>query len=874
MIRRQFIVIFSIIFLLCNIPVVQAQNYKKVQATVKYTDRSKNSTLPITQPEQMKNMTNYQMSWRNFSDPLQKHRKAWWKFEETKGNITIDSERDIEGNLSGNLTDLDIAGKDGSGLEMGRSLNQNGEMYVEPIIFDDTSKNRTDFNYVNPEPNDPSNATVSLWVNGEYYQNPVNTKNASIYLVDTKNSNFTAEIIVHPSNQCQLKLTIKRKNGINKIAKTENFTFENRYQQVTFSASLDKDLTIYKEGTELSYKVRENLDGGFFVERWDINFVGNIYLTSQIDDLRFYDIYPESSEIYDAYNRPKGITSTAFLPPSKATIENVTGTQSFVQYTQFDREEVLSGSSISWWRAPFQRISDQQKIKLTLYRSDSMRLANVSYSDNTDSDGWYNTSVSEVAHPSKIYEQTYDISDPDQKNKYLYTQNINQTHTWNGTKYNETSNETVENTQNKTFKYNFTYVKVFAPIKLMKSCLAVWQVQDDWTQSPYQSQNVYLTQSDTSKDGHTESIWQINTTTDGKVRYDFDGQKYPSVNLLTDVLFEYGMADNFAGIKSGYKNKEYDNRRKMFETTKYVDLTGDYNLTVSFPFISQENVSLRIKVDVWNGSGVRKTILSTSKNESEYLFWSIDLTTFSDINSFSKNKVNIQIDSNRSLRYWLEDRHDFTSSYSYSSSTVRLRNEELRKIGFDPFVTVEATPDVVEGSLPKSIDDILASHRRTQQEKTQETQLTIGEKIVEITGAGAIVDGASWATEATLDTLRDVGRFIKDQLGDFTDWALDELSGLDMIGSAIIETLDWLVRWSSWLFMTFLQSQLINWAFILFMTTVLLSFKLKNYFVILAREGFDDANEYVASKVSSAISTATAVIGAVTGRFGNGGGNQ
>jgi len=240
------------------------------------------------------------------------------------------------------------------------------------------------------------------------------------------------------------------------------------------------------------------------------------------------DITDESQSNYNITWEPfideheiEGALSSAMLPPSiyREEINNQNRNRIATQFVEFDYQHVMEGSSIQWWRAPFNRLDGfDVDIKMSLFQVNTNRLFDVDYDDdNLDEDDFYNFDEDEIRGGRKIYSENY---------------------IFEGENFTTGKMHNVEwEYDNKTVNYNMTYCRSYTPIYSDEEYAVVWQ----WRQES-DEEEVFVTQSDAGNN----DFYKAEIVLD-RAKHELD------MNLLTDVMHEYGQSSMISGdnIQSG-----------------------------------------------------------------------------------------------------------------------------------------------------------------------------------------------------------------------------------------------------------------------------------------------------------------------------------
>jgi len=203
----------------------------------------------------------------------------------------------------------------------------------------------------------------------------------------------------------------------------------------------------------------------------------------------------------------EGSISSAFYPPSPAEFEvDESSVNMAVQMTRFDHKDIMEGSSVQWWRAPFNRKADDIEVNLEIYRIDSIKQANIQVEETKNR--WHDVELNWVANEDLIWEKEYDASENTSRHKHHSVE-------W------------------RNISYDFSYFNSNAPVYSGENYLLIWQ----WDQSTT-IEELFFTQSDAGIEDWYNSSAYLN----GEM-------KNWNVNLLADSLHEYGQSSQLAGEK-------------------------------------------------------------------------------------------------------------------------------------------------------------------------------------------------------------------------------------------------------------------------------------------------------------------------------------
>jgi len=277
--------------------------------------------------------------------------------------------------------------------------------------------------------------------------------------------------------------------------------------------------------------------------------------------------------------------SGSFLPPAKFQLNDATSSSTndhliLSSIVEFNRKNLLSGSSVSWWRCPYFYNSSipasrDWGLTLSIYHLNTPRTANLSFEY---AGGISNYPVVPTLHsdPSLIFTKTY--SDCGQ------TQNDNQ---WNFTRFGKLPlNETlldpdlplqtdslepdynpymwmIDNSYNITIDYSMAWFNVTAPIYPGEAYMVIWDIIDSTT-SPNEAGSFWLTASDIGNNYYGKTLVSWNDRDIFEIPLDLD----------SSVIFQVGMGSGVTGEKLqdnivGYNDHTAFLSNPSFESTTF-----------------------------------------------------------------------------------------------------------------------------------------------------------------------------------------------------------------------------------------------------------------------------------------------------------------
>lgn len=904
--KSKLIIITSIFFVIffISLPLSSAERYKQIEVELNFNNSIDGNQINVANRTSQQ-YSNYNLTWKHFNEPLSNATFSRWELDEYVNSTTVeDSIGDTDGYVEGDV-----------------HLGKEGKFDTCAFFPSNTDRIKVP-NTENYTSNDTF--SVSLWFklkrrttsNVEFFSEAT----AGFFLRD--NIQLSLEYVA--GNDYRLEFRIREYPGTSHaIAETNTITvMPGEWHNVIGTAKEGEDVRIFYDGDEEPYNTQETLTDDLQTgSNWVIGVSSS---GTYIDDVSIISEYITENQAENIAKAPHGSVSCAMLPPSQVTIEATAGsTQSVVQYASFSPNEIMEGSSIHWWRAPFNRIGPSVSVNLEIYRTTSLRSANVSYSSSTDASGWYNTNVSWVSDPYKVFEETYSVSETTDKYKYHVDQVNWENHTW-----------------------NFTYLRAFAPIYSGFNYVIIWQWQDDWSTSNYET-DVYVTQSDVGDDDYYFSIWHLNGTS-----------HYPKIDLLTDVLFEYGLRDRIAGTDLGgidnpvgwakfytefedtlynrsathsdnnesvaftafdtwYKVLGNDTIRKDYnfimwnqtegdgvtftegddydidynvgaikiydvpngpELSTYYDVEYYYGGCNAFNFIipfttneSGTEISLRITMYDDDGSDYGMNIF-THNNQTEFMMESGMSYEFGlDGEWDNATYAFIFISFTNDTNLWLIDRHDYDIDYNFTSSTLLHKYSVYEdNNGFVPYHTVDIIDYLIENTIPFSFEQSAPLMPLRPKGESQKTLLELiwdtGSMILKVTKF-IVTYPAHLLADLVKDYWNGANVYAKDKLDGFVEWASDGLEWLKDRGAWILgkiwDVVKWLVNFTVWQMYTMLRLFLNIFSFVVFLAMVAITFKFTNYFIILGTSSIQEANDYLTNEVQSGIQRVSSLTMAV-----------
>lgn len=272
--------------------------------------------------------------------------------------------------------------------------------------------------------------------------------------------------------------------------------------------------------------------------------------------------------------------SGSFLPPSKFQLNSATGSALndhliLTSFVEFEQKNLLSGSSVSWWRCPYfyngsQPDSRDWILDLSIYHVDLPRQVNISWEKATGSDN-YPAYPTNSAHPSLIFKRDYtDCGQTQDDKQYDIT-----------TSFTVPANDTLVNPNmplnltaganynphkyHVTLDYSFSWFNVTAPIYPNESYMVIWDIQDNNIGSN-DAGSCWITATDVGGNGYGRSLISWNSQ---------DIYEMP-IDLDTSVLFQYGIGAGVSGHKLLDNDPDVQDHTALFSNPSFETATFQY----------------------------------------------------------------------------------------------------------------------------------------------------------------------------------------------------------------------------------------------------------------------------------------------------------
>ena len=313
--------------------------------------------------------------------------------------------------------------------------------------------------------------------------------------------------------------------------------------------------------------------------------------------------FMENTSIYGGF-------SGSFLPPAQFILDSpsprATDNTNLVltSFVEFQRKNLLSGASVSWWRSPYfynQSVpaSKNWDVTLSIYHVDMPRNVNLSFS------GVGNSPVlpTEDAHPSLIFQRSYTNAGNVQDDKQWAIDNsfvmpVNDTLTDPELPYNQTSNPLKYNTY---MNYSHTWFNVTAPIYPNESYMVVWDIDSVAVGGYEEAGSFWITASDIGGNNYGRTLVSWNNQTINEFPIDLD----------SSVVFQVGMGAGITGTKLLYDDPEYTDLTSNLDNENFEDSSIFLRRTFDSSFISEGWTSY--STDIVDAYVIRDSITESVK---------------------------------------------------------------------------------------------------------------------------------------------------------------------------------------------------------------------------------------------------------------------
>lgn len=540
----------------------------------------------------------------------------------------------------------------------------------------------------------------------------------------------------------------------------------------------------------------------------------------------------ESNRKYSNYNmtwKPfkndtdeKGVVSATPQPPNLMSLNIRELEEDEWLHTatpvSFSYEQVMQGTSESWWRSPYNIQTDDFDFRLRIYRisqTDRIKL---------QSDG-ENLKMNPITHPTKIYDSdVINVSDSTLKSHSV-----------------EIPDELV----NESVSYEFLYNYVVAPIYADENYLPVFSVKG--IESPVE---MYFNPQDVGGNDYNKTHLSWSNKIAVK-----------DANCDIGVLHTYGQSEYTGGMSlSG--SKEYDSeadlnlqwRNDFSNLIREFDI-GEY-LTLNFPFVysKEENVNISYDMDFLDSSGNNMGTYEDDGNHSNYYLSSVSyflvnnaIGPSNDVEDIDEIKVTLgtngECDYEDFKLFTYDYNNNFSTSYKYSHSEIYLNGEKSEELGYKPWSSIQVTEGEWERIEPK--DMYSYEELKIGRDEGINWRTVIEHGALYASGAvGLAIStyimqnyGDTPPTEVMRDWLGTAGRYIVDK-------AMDIGEPLISFGQWLWEGIQWVVENIQYYGKALINLFVVGFSIATYIIFTAVTVKVSLGMIILVRKGIDPMFEY------------------------------
>lgn len=282
----------------------------------------------------------------------------------------------------------------------------------------------------------------------------------------------------------------------------------------------------------------------------------------------------------------------SFLPPThfilgsqepRSTENNNLVLSSFVK---FQKKNLLSGASVSWWRCPYfynQSVSESKdwNLKLSIYHVDMPRNVNYSFESCIAGENYPNIVPEDYAHPSLVFQRSFtDCGNIQDSFQYAIDNSfsipVNDTLVNPELEFNDTAlpsdpeyNPRAYYTQ---MDYSHTWFNVTAPIYPNESYMVIWDIESAPIVDYEEAGSFWITATDIGNDGFGRTLVSWNNRTINEIPIDLD----------SSVIFQIGMGAGITGTKLFYDDPNYRGLNTYFANQDFDTLASPFRLSSTF----------------------------------------------------------------------------------------------------------------------------------------------------------------------------------------------------------------------------------------------------------------------------------------------------
>jgi len=265
-----------------------------------------------------------------------------------------------------------------------------------------------------------------------------------------------------------------------------------------------------------------------------------------------------------------GMISGSFMPPARFQLDSAIGSfgnQNLIlaSTVEFNKKNILSGASESWWRCPFAYTYYRPRscsfdLKMSIYHVDLPRTVNLTFTNPNPLIN-YPVYPTNTAHPSLVYQKSYTNCGATNNSQQTFV-HVPTYLPVNDTLVDSTKplNTNPSDPDYNDYKYKTpmyyanAWFNVSAPIYPNQSYFVVWEITDLDTFGDAGS--VWITASDIGNNGYGRSLMSWNNQTIYELPIDMD----------ISVVFKVGLGAGISGAK--LESNEAD---KQYHTSAFVN---------------------------------------------------------------------------------------------------------------------------------------------------------------------------------------------------------------------------------------------------------------------------------------------------------------
>ena len=273
--------------------------------------------------------------------------------------------------------------------------------------------------------------------------------------------------------------------------------------------------------------------------------------------------------------------SGSFLPPIKFQLDNASTEESndnliLASVVEFQRKNLLSGASVSWWRCPYYYntslgINKDWDVELSIYQIKNPRSCNLSFSRAFTGENWP-VIPEQTSYSSLVFQKSYtDCGQTQNNEQYNFTKigkiPVNDTLLDSNLPLNLNAsspdynpyNYLVNDAYNMTVDYSMAWFNVTAPIYPNESYMVIWNISDTHVGDD-EAGNFWLTMSDIGHNNYGRTLACWNDRNIYEIPLDLDNS----------VIFQIGMGAGITGAKLEYNSgSDYQDHTSAFTNPSF-----------------------------------------------------------------------------------------------------------------------------------------------------------------------------------------------------------------------------------------------------------------------------------------------------------------